>query len=219
MVVVKEPEVVMGTRAAEAFVRVNSPTDWVRVGGKHLDAAFANVMFVEEPVAVELKARGNEWFKEGRYAEAYLAYSREIATMNLKRLEETQTPPEIETSQDVLGAVILIPEDLDPAMHTKALEDPECADLIYGLLVNRAAVAERLSLLRRALVDVDAALVVRLGDARARLRRAHVLTKLQQYEEALGLWKELRDEFKGDSEVAKMVEKVRRRLQEVKGVF
>jgi len=174
---------------------------------------------VEEPAAADLKARGNARFKEGKFGEAFLAYSRAIARMNLERLEELQPPLDIATPQDVLDAAIPIPDDFDPALHAAALQDPETADLFYALLANRAAVAARLGLFRRALTDVEAALVVRPGDARARLRKAQVLTRLQRYEEALEMWKELGGEFPKDRDVKKMADKVRRRMQEAGGVF
>jgi len=148
-----------------------------------------------------------------------LAYSRLITAINLERLEELQSPPDVKTPQDVLRAAFTIPDDFDPAMHAVALKSPNNADLFYALLDNRAAVAARLGLYRRALADVDAALVVRPGDARARLRRARVLTRMQRYNEALVMWEELSGEFHGDKDVTNMVAKVRRRMQEAEGVF
>jgi len=141
--VVKESEVRVDATTGKAFVRVDSPTDWVRVGGRHLDAAFVKGMVFEEPAAVELKARGNERFKEGKFGEAFLAYSRAIAAINLNRLEEMQEPPQVETMQDVLRGVFPVPDDFDPAIHAAALKVKDNADLFYALLVNRAAVAAR----------------------------------------------------------------------------
>jgi len=45
------------------------------------------------------------------------------------------------------------------------------------------------------------------------------LTRLQRYDEARGMWKELGGEFPGVKEVVKMLGKVRRRMQEAQGVF